>query len=226
MDDFQSKRNEIAEKVKQHFYYIIIFVVSLVILIFLPMIGSEAGLEFNIPTTPAGWAIYIFTKLLVATLNVIIFFSFMQQAKLNVRNDVHYKEACNILRIHKDKKYIPKNPHKWEREKYVKKGITIFVSTAASLVALANAFLTYDYMSLLTYIMTVVMGIVFGMLAMSDAENYWTGEFYDYAKMVQEQSEAKIKPTIKLNDSEYNLTNKIKNTSTSENNGSKYEFKE
>ena len=62
MNDFQRKRNEVNEKLRQNFYYIIIFILTLVVLIFLPMIGSEAGLKFIIPTTAAGWAIYIFIK--------------------------------------------------------------------------------------------------------------------------------------------------------------------
>ena len=229
MDDFQRKRNEVNEKLRQNFYYIIIFILTLVVLIFLPMIGSEAGLKFIIPTTAAGWAIYIFIKLLIAVLNVTIFFSFMQQAKLNVKNDVKYKAGCEILGKYKDKKYIPKSPHQWEREKYIKKGLTIFVSTAASLVALANAFLTYDYMSLLTYIMVIVMGIVFGMLAMSDAENYWTGEFYDYAMMVKDQyetNEPENARKINFNKRMYKLSkNKIK-PNTKQNTGLKFENKE
>lgn len=166
-------------------YYWIIFIVSCVVLIFMPMIGSEAGLEFNIPTTTAGWLVYIFTKVFVALLNVIIFFSFMQQAKLNVKDDPKYKEACDIMgKLMKSKEYIPQSPKKWEHKQYRNKGFTIFISSAFGLVALANAFLTYDYMSLLTYAMTIIMGIVFGLIQMSTAEEYWTREFYDYATMI------------------------------------------
>ena len=226
VDDFQRKRTELNEKFKQNFYYLIIFTISFVVLVFLPMIGSEAGLEFNIPTTPAGWAIYIFTKVLIATLNVMIFFSFMQQAKLNVRNDVKYKAGCEILGKYKDKRYIPRSPHQWERSKYLKKGITIFFSTAASLVALANAFLTYDYMSLLTYIMVIVIGVVFGLLAMSDAENYWTGEFYDYAMMIKKENEPQICPTIDFEQNPHNLSTETQKSITGEISGSKLENKE
>ena len=154
----------------------------MVVLVFLPMVGSEAGLEFNIPTTTAGWILYIVTKLLVAVLNVIIFFSFMQQAKLNVRDDPKYVKACEIMgRVKKEKAYIPRAPRVWERKQYMHKGVTIFLTTAISVVALANAFLTYDYMTLLTYAITIIMGIIFGLLQMATAEEYWTKEFYDYA---------------------------------------------
>ena len=175
-------KDQILAKIRQTIYYWIIFLTSMVVLVFLPMVGSEAGLEFNIPTTTAGWIIYIVTKLLVAVLNVIIFFSFMQQAKLNVRNDPKYVKACEIMgRVKKEKAYIPRAPRVWERKQYMHKGVTIFLTTAISVVALANAFLTYDYMTLLTYAITIIMGIIFGLLQMATAEEYWTREFYDYA---------------------------------------------
>lgn len=175
-------KDQILAKIRQTIYYWIIFLTSMVVLVFLPMVGSEAGLEFNIPTTTAGWIIYIVTKLLVAVLNVIIFFSFMQQAKLNVRDDPKYVKACEIMgRVKKEKAYIPRAPRVWERKQYMHKGVTIFLTTAISVVALANAFLTYDYMTLLTYAITIIMGIIFGLLQMATAEEYWTREFYDYA---------------------------------------------
>lgn len=175
-------KDQILAKIRQTIYYWIIFLTSMVVLVFLPMVGSEAGLEFNIPTTTAGWILYIVTKLLVAVLNVIIFFSFMQQAKLNVRDDPKYVKACEIMgRVKKEKAYIPRAPRVWERKQYMHKGVTIFLTTAISVVALANAFLTYDYMTLLTYAITIIMGIIFGLLQMATAEEYWTKEFYDYA---------------------------------------------
>lgn len=175
-------KDQILAKIRQTIYYWIIFLTSMVVLVFLPMVGSEAGLKFNIPTTTAGWIIYIVTKLLVAVLNVIIFFSFMQQAKLNVRDDPKYVKACEIMgRVKKEKAYIPRAPRVWERKQYMHKGVTIFLTTAISVVALANAFLTYDYMTLLTYAITIIMGIIFGLLQMATAEEYWTKEFYDYA---------------------------------------------
>lgn len=175
-------KDQILAKIRQTIYYWIIFLTSMVVLVFLPMVGSEAGLEFNIPTTTAGWILYIVTKLLVAVLNVIIFFSFMQQAKLSVKDDPKYVKACEIMgRVKKEKAYIPRAPRVWERKQYMHKGVTIFLTTAISVVALANAFLTYDYMALLTYAITIIMGIIFGLLQMAAAEEYWTREFYDYA---------------------------------------------
>lgn len=40
--------------IRKYLYYGLVGVISLVVLVFIPMIGSEAGIEFNLPTTPAG----------------------------------------------------------------------------------------------------------------------------------------------------------------------------
>ena len=182
-------KNLIKEKFKQNLYYIIIFITSMIVMIFFPMFGSEIGLEWKAPSTPAGWVLYIVTKTLVAILNVIIFFSFMQQAKINVRDDEKYKEALSIVRMLREKVYIPRDPKKWERKAYTSKGITIFLSSVITLIGLSNALLKYDYIELISYIIVIVLGIIFGLLQMANAEDYWTNEFYDYAMMIKKEKE-------------------------------------
>ena len=36
-------------------------------------------------------------------------------------------------------------------------------------------------MRLLSYVFTLIMGVVFGVIEMKKVEDYWTNEFYDYA---------------------------------------------
>lgn len=181
--------NKWKEQFKQNLYYVIIFITSMIVLIFFPMFGSEIGLKWNTPNTPAGWVLYIVTKLLVSILNVIIFYSFMQQAKINVRDNPRYKEALSIVQLYKDKVYIPRDPQSWQRKAYVKKGITIFISSLITLIGLAQAILAYDYVTLIAYVIVIVLGIVFGLIQMANAEDYWTNEFYDYALYLQKQKE-------------------------------------
>ena len=45
---------DIKAQLRQHVYYVLIFLVSFLALVFLPMIGSTIGIEFNLPTTTAG----------------------------------------------------------------------------------------------------------------------------------------------------------------------------
>lgn len=44
----------IKAQLRQNIYYILIFLISFLALVFLPMIGSTIGLQFNLPTTTAG----------------------------------------------------------------------------------------------------------------------------------------------------------------------------
>lgn len=171
---------------KQWQYYAIIGIISAVALFFLPMIGSEAGLAWRIPDTFVGWVVYITSKLLVATLNILIFHCFILQGKVNIENDEKYLEANQILERELNKKELaPKSPEQWSKQVYSKKGVTIFVTSILSAVGLTQAVLTFDWVSMLTYFFTVLMGIIFGILQMNATEDYWTGEYWQYAKNVE-----------------------------------------
>ena len=169
------------DKIRQRLYYFIIGVISLIALVFLPMVGSEVGMEWNLPTTTVGWIIWVSVKLIVATINVLLFHCFMQQAKLNVAENPRYKEAKNLIYKIAPKLYKPRSPKEFNKKEYSTKAVTIFITTALSTVALTQAILTFDYMSLLTYLFTIVLGVILGIIQMKKAENYWIEEFYDYA---------------------------------------------
>lgn len=178
------------EKWKQWQYYVIIGVISLVALFFLPMIGSEAGLAWNVPTTVVGWIVYIVSKLLVAILNILIFHCFILQAKINIQDDPNYIEANNILdKVSPSDTDKIRSPGEYYREVYGKKGITIFITSVLSAVGLTQAVLTFDWISMLTYFFTVLMGLIFGILQMNQTETFWTSEYLRYAKKVKEQAD-------------------------------------
>lgn len=183
------------EKARQWIYYILIGIISAVALIFLPMLGTEVGLAWNIPNTTVGWIVWVTIRLIVSIINVLIFHSFMCQAKLNSKENDNYKKARDILVVQKVKNVLPRSPRKFNAQEYGRKGTTIFLATALATVALTQAILAYDWMSLLTYLFTIVMGLIFGILQMKKAEDYWTDEYYRYALMVQEQQESEIKET-------------------------------
>lgn len=173
------------DKIKQYLYYLIIGIISLVSLVFLPMAGSELSMSWNLPDTPAGWVVWVMTKLIVATLNILIFHCFMEQAKINVQYNENYKEARKILIYENQKEVQPKSPARWTAQQYGLKGGTVFLTSLLSAVALTQAILTFDYMSMLTYLFTILMGIVFGVIQMKSAEQYWTNEYIIYALSVQ-----------------------------------------
>lgn len=173
------------EKLKQWMYYIIIGIVSMIALCFLPMIGSNVGLGWNLPNTVVGWIVWATTKVIVATLNVLIFHCFMLQAKLNIKDDPKYKEAEEILKLNKTKEFVPRSPSAWNKQQYGHKGFSIFTSTAFSTIALTQAILSFDWMAMLTYLFTIIMGLIFGVMQMKTAEDYWTDEFWQYAQQVK-----------------------------------------
>lgn len=177
------------DKIKQSLYYIIIGVVSFIALVFLPMIGSAVGLGWNIPDTTVGWIVWVGSKLIVSTLNVLIFHCFMCQAKINVKDNENYKKAREILTDVNLKEIKPRSPGKWNAEQYGKKGVTIFITSSLAVVALTQAVLTFDYISMLTYLFTIIMGLIFGILQMKTAEEYWTREYYEYALYRQKSAE-------------------------------------
>ena len=179
------------DKVRQWLYYFIIGIISFISLTFLPMIGSEVGLGWNIPNTTVGWIVWVAIKLIVSILNVLIFHCFMCQAKLNIKDNEKYKEARDILQSMKDKEVLPRSPRKWNVEQYGMKGTTIFIGTALGTVALTQAILSFDYVSMLTYLFTIVLGLIFGTLSMKNAEEYWTSEYWEYAQMRKKSEQCK-----------------------------------
>ena len=193
-----SASNEARDKAKQNMYYILIGIISFISVAFLPMVGSTVGLGWKLPDTPTGWVVWAISRLIIATINVLIFYSFMEQAKLNVAKDPHYIEATEILLKAKKADHTPRSPRKWQALQYGKRGTKIFISSAMSVVALGQAILSFDWVSMLAFIFTIAMGIVFGVLQMKKAEAYWTDEFYRYALMIKEE-EAK-KPEEIVND--------------------------
>lgn len=172
------------EKLRQWTNYIIIGTVSLITLIFLPMVGSTASLDWTLPTTTVGWIVWAATKLIVAGLGIMIFHCFMLQAKVNVKDNKKYKEANQLLETCDRRKiYLPRSPQTWNRQQYGKKGVTIFLINILSIFALTQAILTFDYMSMLTYLFTIIMNLVFGILQMKSAEEFWTTEYWEYAQL-------------------------------------------
>ena len=185
----EQEDDSIRQTLKQGMYYIIIAVISLISVVFLPMVGTTLGLGWKLPDTTAGWVVWGVSRAIVATINVLLFHSFMEQAKLNIKDDEHYKEARDILVKVKKKEHKPKSPAQWNAAQYGKKGTTIFLSSAMSVVAIGQAVLSYEWATALAYLFTLGMGIIFGIMQMKKAETYWTTEYYEYALMKKRMEE-------------------------------------
>lgn len=167
----------------QYIYYVLVGVVSFLCLCFLPFVGSQIEGGLQLPTDTAGWIVFIITKVLGAIVNMLIFSLFIQQARLNVKDDAKYQEALEIAGKLKKKEHKPASPAKFFAWQYGVKGTTVFAMTILSACAMTQAILMFDWLTLLTYIFTLTMGVVFGVIEMKKVELYWTTEYYDYVKM-------------------------------------------
>lgn len=177
-------------QLKQYIYYIIIFVISFITLVFLPMIGTDLNVGFSLPTTPAAWTVFIVTKSITAVVNVLLFYCFNQQAIINISNDPRYIKAREMLSKDDIKKeYKPRSPRQYNFQLYGGKGTSIFFSSILSTFAISQAILTYDWISLLSYALVITFGVIFGINSMLNTERYYTEELPLYVQMVTQQKE-------------------------------------
>lgn len=188
VEEYNSTRRKAQEEFNANAYYFIVAIVSILMLVFLPMLGTQVGLELDLPTTTIGWVVYCVIKVIVAAANVLIFHSFVQQGKINIRDDNKYLKANEILITTDKKNYVPQSPKKFFAKLYISKGSSIFFSTLVSVVALTQALLAFDFLSFITYLFTIIMGLIFGVMTMFKVEDYWTNEYFEYANYIKEQS--------------------------------------
>lgn len=185
-----------SEQFNHALYYILIGVLSFLMVFFLPFLGSTVGLGWNIPNTTAGWVVFVVTKLIVSAMSVLIFHCFMLQAKINIKDNEDYKRANEILGWIKDKEVAPRSPKQWHAKQYGIKGTTTFISSALTTVALTQAMFTFNWVEMLSYLFSVIIAVIFGLLAMKSEELYWTEEYYQYA-LVEENKEKMEKENVR-----------------------------
>ena len=201
-EDRQGTRKILDAINKQYLYYVIIGIFTFIVLVFMPMLGSSLDGSLILPEGKGAWIMFVITRVFIAITNIIIFYSFMQQAKLNVRNNEYYKAANEILlKTKNSKEKKPMSPKKWEASQYLKKGTTIALGTVFALFSLSQAILTYKYTDLISYVLLIFSATVFGIFQMKKAEIYWTTEYYRYAKMVEEENKP-VEEIQKINDTE------------------------
>ena len=201
-EDRQGTRKILDAINKQYLYYVIIGIFTFIVLVFMPMLGSSIDGGLKLPQGKGAWIMFVITRVFIAITNIIIFYSFMQQAKLNVRNNEYYKAANEILLKTKNaKEKKPMSPKKWEASQYLKKGTTIALGTVFALFSLSQAILTYKYTDLISYVLLIFSATVFGIFQMKKAEIYWTTEYYRYAKMIEEENKP-VEEIQKINDTE------------------------
>lgn len=115
----------------------------------------------------------------------MILINFILQAKQNVLTNENYIKANEILERNKPKNYKPKSPSQYLSKQYLKKGTSLTITTLASLVTIGEAAVNYNYLLLIATVVTIIFAIVFGIISMKSTEVYWTTEYLDYAKSIE-----------------------------------------
>ena len=181
----------LREWIHRSTYYIVIAVLSVLTLCVFPFLGSSISASIQFPTTKSGWVIWGVTKGSICLINMIIFHSFVKQGKLNIKDDPVYLQALAILSSIKPKKTDKRapSPAKYHASVYTKRGLSLVVTSFLSLLVFGEAILRLDYVALISYFITLVIGIVFGILQMKDEEYYWTKTFLTYAKQQKQEDD-------------------------------------
>lgn len=175
-------RQENYKKFKDIAYYLIIGLVSLASVIFLPFLGSTLAGTIIWPVGWIEWLIWGSIRVAVATINIVIFYSFLTQAKVNIKEDKNYIEAIDTLnKVNKNKELKPRSPGRYFGKIWGTKGTILFLSSIASSIILTQAILMFELVAFLSYTFTVFMSVIFGYLQMRATEDYWTTEFLAYA---------------------------------------------
>ena len=161
--------------------YWIIGVLSATLMFLVPMVGSVAGLGWVLPTTFAGWVVYLVVKAAAVGLNMMIFHHFILQSSVNIADDPNYLEAEQLLREVMPE-LDPMSPEEFFGREYKHKGVTLGITTLLSTVCITQAILSFDYITLITHIVVVIFAIFFGIDEMRKCESWWVKDYLIYAR--------------------------------------------
>lgn len=202
IEKMEQSVNKIAKGknfLKDNLWYGLIGVLSIVVLVVFPMIGSGLPLKLILPDTFIGWVVYVFSKIAIAVINICIFHGFMEQGKLNVSGYWKKILADEILhRVKQLKQNTPMSPEDWLRREYRNKGISIAVTSVLSSLVLSQVILTFDFIVFISFLLTLVIGLVFGVVALFKSEHFWSMDYYDYAIYIMDQHNAELDPEKRL----------------------------
>lgn len=183
-DREEQRKKRIA--VRQTMYYILIIVVSIIAMLVVPFFagGVQGDFQLYFPKSTIGWIVYWIIRGGMAILNISIFALFKLQAKVNVKGEPNYIQAKELLhKVSGKMERKPRSPAQMEAKEWSTKGITIFFTSIVMGATLSALVLSFDLVTFLSCIITVIMGIIFGYCTMRQNEIYWTEEYLEYAQM-------------------------------------------
>ena len=206
---------DIKLKLKQGVYYILVALLSITALIVFPMLDSSSlTFKDTFPCTSTGWTLWCIERILIVVMNLLILTLFVKQARVNVKDDENFKKANEILASFKPKQYKPISPAQYYSKLYARKGVTLAITTLASLIAIGDAIINYNYLLLIATAVTILFAIVFGVISMKDTELYLSTDYLTWAESIKKEKEEKcLKSTDTNLGTCKNKSKRIKTTS-------------
>lgn len=183
-------KDSIVKWMVNNIYPIVIFIASLLVLVIVPMIGTQAEGGLAIPTEPEEAILYWTIKGLTAALNLTIFAAFRRQAKMKAKNSKGFQQAEEILGKVKQKKERYISPMEFSAKQWGTKGFTLLLSTALTSVALTNLVIYYDWVTAIACAVSIAIAVLFGLMTLASEEYYWEVEYLKYAKSVEGEKNA------------------------------------
>lgn len=190
-------RKEIRKTLNDSAYFIIIGLISM-LAVFLPplfmgCLSSDIGLAF--PKTVEGWILYAIMNVSTAIANISLLVLFKLQAKKNARKNENFVKANDILNKLAGRKevFIPRSPAKMDAGDYTRKILAIVASTFTASITLTSLILSFDWMTLLSCLVSIIITLCISWITMINNEIYWTEEYLLYAEMVEREQKEKAK---------------------------------
>lgn len=189
-------RKEVRRKLNDWAYFIIIGLISILTIfippLFMGCLSSDIGLAF--PKTVEGWILWSIMNVSTAIANISLLVLFKLQAKKNARNNDNFKKANEILnRLAGVKEvFIPRSPARMDVGDYSMKVVAIVISTLTASVTLTSLILSFDWMTLLSCLVSIIITICISWITMLNNEIYWTEEYILYAEMVEKEHQKKL----------------------------------
>lgn len=193
-----NKRTQVRQTINDNAYIVIIALVSLLAIIIPPLVNGclSGDISMNFPKSVEGWILWGLLNGGTAIGNISLLFLFKLQAKKNCRTNENFLKANEILNrlAGKEEVFIPRSPAKMNTQAYSKKILTILLSTLASSVVLTSLVINFDWMTLLSCILSVLIALCVSWVAMINDETYWTEEYLLYAIMTEKKMKEAEKP--------------------------------
>lgn len=154
-----------------------------------PLVGSYLSGETKFPETIPQWILYFACSLAISICCLCIFLALFNQGKLNVKDEPEYQQAKELhLKNFKrmNKKVIPIDPFKWEKQQKVRKGIIQTIGMFFGLLGFGLAVISWNNSQFISATISVILAIAFGFIKMGDVERMFTEGWLEYELYIEE----------------------------------------